>query len=283
MSSKYYPVIRRAKLNIVTPSGGTNRRFIQAQRVLSHANQRMYRQGRIYRCKVEVDVSSLNAPVKVYALRTSWPIIKAYQKAYQAYRKNTEDERGALAKGQHARWEDFCVQHGFGSADELHLTLANTNGVVSSAINTGTFPLSEVVATDQSIKTFTWGTAGANQYNIINEYDLAGNAQISPDSVTNDGPYANLYNEMDQQILSNLQTDGAEPPYDFNTLRGSTPLVEIAELGKGTGNGTQKLSTGFFDAPCGMILIVGVDADADFTLEVQAGDYKGVNAPSMVE
>lgn len=282
MAKKYYPVIRRAKLDRVTPGGGTNRRFIQCNRVLSHANQRMYRQGRIYKAKVEVDVSSLNAPVKVYALRCSWPIIKAYQMAYQAYRNNTADERAALANGQVARWEDFTVDHGI-SGDELHLILANTSGVVTPAINTGAYALSEVVATDQSIKTFTWGTSGASSYNIIDEYDLAGNAQASPNSDTNDGPYANLYNEMDQQILTNLQEDGALPPYDQSDMRGSHPFIEIAELGKGAGNGTQKLSTGFFDAPCGLILIVGVDNDQDFSVEIQAGDYKGVNAPSMLE
>jgi hypothetical protein len=282
MAKKFYPIIRRMKLDISTPGGGSNRRYIQCNRVLSHANQRMYRQGRVYKAKVEVDVSSLNAPVKVYALRSSWPIIKAYQMAYHAYRNNTADERAVLAKGQMARWEDFTVATGI-SGDEMHLILADTSGGASLPVRSGAYALSEVVATDQSVKTFTWGPSSASSYNIIDEYDLAGNAQASPDSDTNDGPYANLYNEMDQQILQNLQEDGALPPYDQSTMRGQDPFIEVAELGKGTGNGTQKLSSGFFDAPCGLILIVGVDNDQDFTVEIQAGDYKGVNAPSMLE
>ena len=50
--------------------------------------------------------------------------------------------------------------------------------------------------------------------------------------------------------------------------------------------GTQKLSTGFFTAPCGLVLCVGYggdDTNFSVSLEAKAGDYKGVHAPSMLE
>ena len=149
----------------------------------------------------------------------------------------------------------------------------------------GSFPLSTITVTDQTQKTFTWGSPTSSQYGILHEYDLVGNAQQSPDSDTNDIAYANATNLMDQQQAQDLQEDGALPPYDATGVNSSSPWVRVAILGEGAG-GSQKLSTGFFDAPCGLVMLVGNNDNWDsnnLMCEVKAGDYKGVHAPSMVE
>ena len=114
---------------------------------------------------------------------------------------------------------------------------------------------------------------------------MAGNAQASPSSDTNDGPYANIKNELDVATLQNLQEDGALPPYDANGVNAETPWVHVATLGISAA-GAQRLSTGFFDAPCGIVMMVGNNSEWNSNkmyFEVKRGDYKGVHAPSMLE
>jgi hypothetical protein len=84
-----------------------------------------------------------------------------------------------------------------------------------------------------------------------------------------------------------LQTAGNEPPYDANGVNASSPWVKVAELSAATT--AQKLSTGFFKAPCGFVLIAaGANGDEipvmrHMHLTAKAGVYKGVHAPSMLE
>ena len=54
----------------------------------------------------------------------------------------------------------------------------------------------------------------------------------------------------------------------------------------GANSGAQKLSTGFFDAPLGLIILVPTaigDTDDMFELEVQSGDYKGVHGAEYID
>jgi hypothetical protein len=79
-----------------------------------------------------------------------------------------------------------------------------------------------------------------------------------------------------------LQGAADNPPYDKNGVNAPTPWVKIAELGA-TG-GAQRLSTGYFTAPCGFVVIYSTSGNVgNLTFEVKSGDYKGVHAPSMIE
>jgi hypothetical protein len=65
-------------------------------------------------------------------------------------------------------------------------------------------------------------------------------------------------------------------------------FTKVATLYVDAGGGN-KLSTGYFNAPCGLVLITtggGLNATTvseKIYVEAKAGDYKGVHAPSMLE
>jgi len=83
--------------------------------------------------------------------------------------------------------------------------------------------------------------------------------------------------------MNALQNNGNNPPYNLVNL--PSVWMKVATLTVGPG-GNQKLSTGFFDAPCGLTCIT-VTGQTVFTLRnalhltVQSGDYKGVRAHNM--
>lgn len=277
----FYPVVRGSELG--STAENTQVRLLDTARNLSVLNRRLYRYTRCYQVKVDMDVSTTQT-VEVYALRNDWAVHQGLKMAYDVYLHNTEDERKALSGTQRARWEDFRVEAGLVSSQNM-LPILNSDGGADSILTQGSFELSTVTDTAQVTRTFTWGVPGATEYSILQEYDLAGNAQTTPSSDTNDGPYANIKNELDVATLQNLQEDGAEPPYDANGVNAGTPFVHVATLTVGP-SGAQRLSTGFFDAPCGIVMMVGNNATWNSNamyFEVKRGDYKGVHAPSMLE
>ena len=84
-----------------------------------------------------------------------------------------------------------------------------------------------------------------------------------------------------------LQARGNAPPYSATTF--PSVWVKVATLAVDA-SGAQKLSTGFFDAPCGLVHLNALGG-ADFqdvnslrnnvAVTFAKGDYKGVSAHSM--
>jgi hypothetical protein len=282
--NKHYPVVLQSKVGYTAPPAATTY-LIQADRMLSKLNRRLYRMGRYYECKIELDVSS-NANIEVFALRDDWAVQKSFQMAYKAYQENSADERSRLATGQVGRWEDFRVEAGTaGSVTDLVPVLSTASGV-DVQLTTGEYVLSQVVDSAGAVKAFTWGATTAVRYGLLEEYDKYGDAQSTPDNITSDAPYLELNSEVNEATHDHLQTSGNNPPYDTEGVNAGSPFVKIANLGSGTsGTGAQKLSTGFFTAPCGLILITGMNAVdvPNVMVEMKRGDYKGVHAPSMLE
>ena len=183
-----------------------------------------------------------------------------------------------------ARWEDFRVRDGLiVPKNEGRPVLHSIAGVIDS-LNAGEFALSNVVDGAGTERTFSWGAGSASIYGILDEYNKMSNAQNAPSTVVIDAPYENIDTQVDEATHDNLQVDGNNPPYDQNGVNSGSPWVRVATLG-GTG-GVQKLSSGFFTAPCGLVLLIGYGGDPQpdsVTVTAKAGDYKGVHAPSMVE
>ena len=279
----YYPVVRGSELGSTIENQSV--RLLDTARNLSVLNRRLYRMGRCYSVRIEQDAGADGQTVEVYALRNDWAVHQSFKMAYDVYLHNTEDERKELSGTQVARWEDFRVDDGLTGSFNALLPVLHTPGLADSIKQEGSFEKSTVVSTDQTTRTFSWGAGSATQYGMLEEYDLKGNAQTSPSSDTNDGPYGNIKNEIDETILQNLQEDGASPPYDATGVNAQSPWVRVATLKVGVA-GDQKLSTGFFDAPCGLVVCVGNSAGWNsnaLRFEVKAGQYKGVHAPSMLE
>jgi hypothetical protein len=275
-----YPVVRRWELGGLAEASIV--RVLDTMRNLSVINRRLYRFGRMPQVKIDMDAGA-GQSVQVYALRNDWAVLQAFREGYKTYMEVTKEERKALGKNQIARWEDFRVSPGV-TGDAMYPVL-HTPLLADAVLSQGSFPLSTITLTDQSLKTFTWGLPGASEFGLLQEYDLKGNAQTSPDSDTNDVPYANTTNLMDESQAQNLQEDGANPPYTPTGVNAASPWVRVNTLGETVG-GSQRLSTGFFDAPCGLVVLVGNGPNWNsnaMLCEVKAGDYKGVHAPSMLE
>lgn len=278
---KHYPVVRSAPIS----AGAAANTLVDGAAFLSKLNRRLYRYGRNYSMKVDVRPDYAGTSIEVFALRDDWAVQKAFQMAYQVYLDNTIDEREKLASGQVARWEDFRIRDGvtlpINQADPVLHAPAGT----ASLLTAGEFEFSTVEDGAGVARTFTWGAASASRYSILEEYDRAGNAQKNPEGDTNTGPYGNIDTNVDAAIMQDLQEHGAEPPYNADGVNALTPWVRIAVLGSGAA-GQQKLSSGFFTAPCGLILLKGFTETSEaYSVEIEAksGDYKGVHAPSMLE
>lgn len=280
--ASYFPVVRSFPI-----SGGAaaTNTLVDAGRALSVANRRLMRFGRYYECKLDLRPDWAGPNVEIYVLRNDWAIQKAFQLAYRMYSENTADERGITHV---ARWEDFRVHHGLVLVGgvETAVPVQHTETGGAYLLNAGEFTLSNVVDTAQTEKAFTWGASSASYYGLLEEYDHAANMQESPQNpLIAEVPYENIKNEIDKQTAINLQNDGNLPPYDADGVNQLSPWVRVGVLGSNT-NGVQRLSTGYFTAPCGLILIKGFTGAGEtypITFEAKAGDYKGVHAPSMLE
>ena len=278
----FYPVVRGSELGSTTENQSA--RVLDTARNLSVLNRRLYRYARCYSVKVELDHNTPGA-YEVYALRNDWAVHQGLKMAYDVYLHNTEDERKHIGAAQVARWEDFRCDDGIDGTTNPLLPVMHEDNFARSIQTGGEFDLSTVIDTAQQTRTFTWGTPTSSEYGILQEYDKKANAQASPSVDTNTAPYANIKNEIDVGMAQNLQEDGNLPPYDANGVNATTPWVRVATLGAGPA-GDQKLSTGYFDAPCGLVVVVGNPTDwnsNDLIFEVKSGGYKGVHAPSMLE
>jgi len=280
-SMKHYPVVRSAPIS----AGAAANTLVDSAAFLSKLNRRLYRYGRNYSMKVDVRPDYAGPAIEVFALRDDWAVQKAFQMAYQVYLDNTIDEREKLASRQVARWEDFRIRDGVTLAINQANPVLHQPAGGASALNAGEFALSFVEDGAGVSHTFTWGAAAVGRYSILEEYDRAGNAQKNPEGDTNTGPYGDISTDVDASIMQSLQENGAEPPYSADGVNSDRPWVRIAVLGSGAA-GQQKLSSGFFTAPCGLILLKGFTETSEaYSVEIEAksGDYKGVHAPSMLE
>ena len=287
-NKKTYPVVRTVGLE--TPVGPFPQPQVEVnvEQLLSKANRRLYRHGREYEVKIDLEPQSAQI-ISVYALSDSWMNERAFKMAYQMYLENSEDERDRIKEANMARWEDFRTQSGFTGQFGVANPVMYSGPDFASRVQltAGEFATTFVVDSSGVSKAFTWGAASASRYSILAEYDKAGNAQSSPSTSTGDMPYDDLMADDSATLGNLLQTSGNLPPYDAAGVNAGNPWVKVAELSAATT--AQKLSTGFFKAPCGYVLIAaGANGDdipvmRNIQLTAKAGAYKGVHAPSMLE
>lgn len=279
---KRYPVERT--LNVGQTSPAALNAVADVGEMLSKINHRLYRQSRYYECSVSIDADAIEGTtVDVYALMDTWWTQKALQLAKSAWDASNAEEKEMLG-GRVARWNDFRVSSGVtlsGGTGNLNPVQFNQS-MASALFNAGEFDLAEVVDQSGVTRTFTWAnTPTTSQYSIMDEYDNAGNTDSDPTTPAI-GPYSGLLPNLEAGAASALQDNGNLPPYQQNGY-GDHIWVKVGTLHLGAGR--QRLSTGFFTAPCGLIVLEGVGAvpSANIQIVCKGGDYKGVHAPSMLE
>jgi len=218
--------------------------------------------------------------VDVYALMDTWWTQKALQLAKKAWDESNAEEK-AMLNGKVARWNDFRVSAGLSGFGGVQANQFSRFNLSPAPFTAGEFDDSLVVDQDGLPRTFTWGPPTPTQYNILDEYNVSGNTSSDPE-VPATGPYSGLLPNLEAGAADALQDRGNQPPYDPTNYGGGT-WVKVGTLHLSAGR--QRLSTGFFTAPCGMIAMtnVGFLTDPDIQVTVKKGDYKGVHAPSMLE
>lgn len=284
-SKKHYPVQRKLLMSEPSPTSNQQLIVIQTDRALSQVNHRLYRQSRVYSVKVSLLGTASDQPLApgfgfdVYALSDTWMNYNAYKEAYDQFVENSKEELEQLDSSS-ARWNDFRVATGINHAFTMpHI------GRGDNALTLGEYEISEVTDAGGNANTFRWSGSGSFTFNIIDEYDAMGNTNPGPAVPTTGVAYDGLTDELDDNQMVHMSNDGNLPPYAASTLENDV----FSKVGRLFIGADGKLTTGFFKAPCGIILLKGIQGATSTNLaglvqvEVQGGDYKGVSAPSMLE
>lgn len=277
-------VATQKKMNLRFVDGASDV-VVEGSHMLSIANHRLYRQGRQYELKVDIDAGGAGgsmSAIEVFALVPTWWLHRAWKMAKANYMKATKLERDALKPSQRAKWDDFRVNPGITSTS--FVAQREAGGVLVDLPN-GQFQYSRIENDVGAMKGFTFGTGGPTAYNIIDEYSDSFNVSRSPTLPIFDGPYDDLPNQVKSDIeFQDLQLRGDIPPYDSEFLP-TAVWVKVAELTQQLGT-SNRLSTGWFSAPLGMVRIrtIGgayLNTNTGTTLEAKEGTYNGVHAPVM--
>lgn len=274
------------------PQSSQNNCVVQVDRLLSQVNHQLFRQSRLYEAKIDLEVGVDNGiKVDVFALVNTWWLRKAYKMAYDKFMENSAEERAA-ANGKLARWHDFRVYNGLPGTGPTAFAATDAAAWNDPTALMGKFDADQeyhyTELHDAAGVQYNLSFSGAppgNYYNIIDEYDNAASTDDSPSQVQGQVPYDGLEDTIDDDAMAHITGDGNSPPYNKTNLENHV-WVKIATLTTNS-TGQQKLSTGYFTAPAGLIAIkssvpLSTTEDA-LTLCVKPGNYKGVSAPSMLE
>jgi hypothetical protein len=279
-SKKRYPVQR--KMNIDQPGPAANILRIDAPKFLSQINHRLYRQSRAYECKVDVHANVADGTtVEVYALADTWYLTGALKLAKSAWDASNSEEI-MMNNGKLARWNDFRVTNTIATSGAGRVNQYSKGALVETAFTAGEFEDSIVVDQAGVSRTFTVGIATPSSYDIIAQYNEQSGTSADP-QFPSTSPYDGLLPNLDAAAAAAISDSGNLPPY----AQAGYPNAIWVKVGTlRVEAGRQRLSTGFFSAPMGMIVLTGVGALGDtseITLECKTGDYKGVMANSMLE
>ncbi len=286
MPKKHYPVIREFRVGNNAGVPQLNAK-IDVMKNLSQINHRLYRQSRMPECSITIDGSAADGTtIEVFALADSWWTMKALQMAKMAWDESNAEE-DTMLKGRRARWNDFRVGDGLVATggggtgfDLLDAQQYDRDTLATVNFTAGEFDFSTVVDQAGVTKTFSWGAASGARYSIMDEYNASGNTDVDPTTPAA-GPYSGLLPNLEAGAAAALQDQGNNPPYNA-TGYGDGYWVKVGVLHLQSGR--QRLSTGFFKAPCGLIALTGAGAvSGEISVEVKKGDYKGIHAPSMLE
>ncbi len=223
----------------------------------------------------------------VYALANNWYVRKSISLANDMFDYAVSEERAQVGS---SRWNDFRIKPevpatgaAASNAPLIYPVVNNYDGTqaIVKYGTTGEYNYS-AVEVGSTATTFCLGRASASgRYNIFEEFDKMGpNPPESPVG-TISGGYDLVDATFEKEEVEELLNKGNLPPYEAD-LTTTTPQVwvEVGRLGRAAA-GTAELTTGYFDAPLGIVwipgLLMGDEASVPkIGVEFQSGDYKGV-------
>jgi hypothetical protein len=282
----YYPVVRETYLGDDVNGAFTGTHAGDAGQILSIVNRRLYRYGKLYQVKLDLDIPSTfaaDAVVEVYALRNNWDTQRAFALAKSVFDEAYADEL-KIGTGNLARWRDFRIANGVSGAGIIDPVNYDSATLAIGVENLGEHALSSV--DKAGVETFfTWGNANATTLSVPAEWTSAGRTASDPNIISTSAPYDGVntdqLSDIEQEHLGDL---GNNPPYSATSA--NDLMTKVATLYFRPGAiGLSKLSTGYFDAPCGLFIVkVNTSLPNGYLkFSAKAGDYKGVHALSMCQ
>lgn len=281
-------------IRLITDFAGTGQ-VVRTDMLASQMNAQLFRQGYVYDVKLDLEADSTQT-VHVWALNPSWILKRAWMLAKQQFENNIKEEMAMTPKASRARWRDFRINDclvGYGVAKPLVFEVPDAaQAITHDPITAGRAEYDHSrVYTEEAAAGWDFGlNAMANCFDIFDEYQKNWQVLESPvEGGEDDVPYDVLSQDTHSESITELKENGNLPPYDNATdsFAGGTydrKWIYIGTLGSAT-NGAQKLTTGMFEAPLGLIAIQGYTgstfATADLKLTLGKGQYKGVSARRM--
>lgn len=265
--------------------------YVDTAAILSRINQRLYRQGRGYHISsAELGGSGTGQRLAtIGTLPHNWFVANAHKTAMQSWMESTKEERAAGVKA--GRWNDFKVYY-----DQAHATGTSITAPFGlSALTQGEWVYTSAAKADGSgdIGFMMYDNTTANHFGVLAEYDdMRDTDQNTPATGSNQMPYEELRSELVNDQADNLQEEGDFPPYQSNTglqnlVDPQWQLYNGLALDPTLGLDDKHTVRGIY-APCGLLKISTLQAPTSgdpvplyLTLEVKAGDYKGVAATEL--
>ncbi len=297
---------RSMLLRTNTDESGEHPFLIEVAPNLSAMNSRLYRQSRLYNVRFEAaqNAGGTSIGYEFYTLPDTWFVRGAIKYAHKTYMQNHADE---LANGvKFSKWHDFRVspQNPDGTYEFTAGRMFDGDGYANLVQDEpsgagGTY--STTKAADGTSMGFHVIGNVANSYNILREYaELINNRKPDSEEITAVQPYGEL---LDLKDAEQMVESGDRAPYDrdFSSMIPDDETVDDA-----TGqhiltlksflsidrDSTAAHRTPYFTAPLGLVYVrrfsngtltdLAIDQQ-QLRMEVQAGKYKGVKAPSLVE
>jgi len=279
----YFPLDRSITLGV---NGGSLVGNIchDTGKLLSIVNRRLYRQAKCYQVKLDLDVDiTLATPteVEVYALRNNWDVQRAVALAKQTFDDAHADER-RIAGSNLARWNDFRIQNGVTTTFSDPCTYDQALALTVDDVGEHAWSSVDDAGTE---KYFSLAPAVANTLNIFDEWIKSGRTSATPSTPITTVPYDGVNSDDNSDIeMANMGQDGNLPPY--RETANADHWVKVATLYfRPTPDGVQRLSTGYFDAPLGLVVTKHNNSQANGSLKmtVKTGDYKGVHGTNMYQ
>lgn len=262
----------------------TGNHFVSISDTMSKINHRLYRMTRKYHVDVKLHNPEVQSTVQVYVLNNTWMLDKAVKYARAAYEKAVKEEKKLLGK-QLARWHDFRLNLNPSDGQnvaytQIHPAFVNMDSLSNTTLTSGDFEFS--VARDEDTNTaYRFGLwEDGSQFNILKEYEKAGSTEDSPDDIETSAPYDAIDDEAQTSTFIELQTQGNEPPYNKDSMNDQQLFRHVGTLTTES-TGVQKLSTGTFCAPLGLVVLVQRGGTPVVCLHMKKGKYKGLASEAM--
>lgn len=300
----HMPDTHRFLLFNMTHTGtGEDFHYVDIAQEVSKINRRLYRQGRMYHiANVSVHDSDGDAFVRIGTLPNTWMTRTAWNKGFNAWRKQRSLALGDIDGKVTGRWSDFKVwfnddhrtdvdklkpvdvEDDLATTGEWIMaslyTDANNNGILDE------FDLHMMGPDNGSHTDGTMQSAGL--INAFSDVKLLPTQSPSPNASINTGLYAYVagvgYTSADE-ILDDIEDENDYPPYPTTAVSGADGNMEDGWVVREchiASTYSPIAMLGGFAAPLGLLQIETRSAEngnvIGLLIELAPGPYKGILA-----